>query len=134
MPVGPVGGKTATLLVMTALCGCGHAPATPDLSDGWGPTGINPTATPKPPRRPAPRARLIPEDERTRWQHADAIAALTPIGARAPSEHIDGRHERTVLINETAASYTCTDLMRPPPARISNRRSQYARISSAPGG
>ena len=76
MAVDPVSGRTATLLVTMALSGCGHPPTEPIAADGWGPTGIHPTAVPEPPRPPAPRARLIPEDERERWRHADAIAKL----------------------------------------------------------
>jgi hypothetical protein len=97
----PRGYELAALLLGANACAT-PAPL-PVSEDGWGPTEDR--ATGDAPLAPAPRARTIPRAERKRWSGADGLASLRTVDLRVRSEHLDGRFERTVLVNELAGSY-----------------------------
>ncbi|HHH30433.1 MAG TPA: hypothetical protein ENK57_19120 [Polyangiaceae bacterium] len=101
--------SSASWLVWLALglLACGEARLRPDTSDGWGPTGNGLGAAPASTttRRPVPRATAIPVAERETWPHAAVLEAMTPVDGRGPSEHLSGRYERRVRVNEEASRY-----------------------------
>lgn len=98
----------ALVWLTTGLGACGEPKRRPVSSDGWGPTndmlGAAPVATSTPP--PAPRATAIPVSDRVPWARADELDALVVVSGRGPSEHLSGRYERRVRVNEAAAGYT----------------------------
>jgi hypothetical protein len=93
---------------VTVIAGCGDGSRPPVAADGWGPSdGLGRAAQGAielPP--PAPRPQAIPKAERQRWRRADELARLTPVPGRGPSEHLSGRYERSVLVNDVASPYT----------------------------
>lgn len=98
--------RAATLLATVAAGGCADPPRAAYGDDGWGPSLRPGHEAPRDESRPpAPRARPIPEAERTRWPRADELPTLAQIGGRAPSEHLDGAYERTVMVDAGAAGY-----------------------------
>ena len=57
------------------------------------------------PKPVVPRARPIPESQRTIWSRAAEIDTLTVVSGRSASEHLDGVFDRTVAVNAAAAGY-----------------------------
>lgn len=103
-----LGGTAALFASGLALVCCQRASAPAVADDGWGPSGgLGPAshAETQKPRPAAPRARLIPEPERRRWQHAEALAGFNRVGGRGPSEHQASGYERTVVVNDAARGY-----------------------------
>jgi hypothetical protein len=90
-------------LAALVLAGCAAPAPLPVGDDGWGPSDDHATA--RPPLAAAPRARTIPAAKRKRWSGADGLSSLHAIALRTPSEHLDGRFERTVLVNDLANAY-----------------------------
>lgn len=93
----------AAPIALLLLLACAPEPQAPAGEDGWGPT----LAEVGEPRRAhvVPRALPIPESERTRWEHADALPDLRAVAVRSRSEHLDGVYDRTVLVNAAAGAY-----------------------------
>jgi hypothetical protein len=85
---------------VSAACGPDR-PAVP--AGGWGPEQSGAPTPAALDRPPAPRLGLIPSAQRRPWEQR--LDALRPAGPRGPSEHGDGSLERSVLVNEQAASY-----------------------------
>ncbi|MEQ9322593.1 MAG: hypothetical protein RIF41_25735 [Polyangiaceae bacterium] len=88
------------------LLACGEPKPKPVSSDGWGPTGHGLDAAPTAASRPAvPRATAIPAAKRVAWPRAAELDAFTAVAGRGPSEHLSGRYERRVRVNDRAAGY-----------------------------
>lgn len=89
----------AALILLVVGCTPALTREHPTGDDGWGPS-----ANERPRAQVVePRALPIPEAQRTRWSGADALASLTEVAARSPSEHLDGVFDRTVLVSPTLA-------------------------------
>jgi hypothetical protein len=85
------------------LCGCAGAGSSVVGDDGWSSGGARARPVAEPPDAAHPKP--FPEDARKPWTGAAAMASLRQVGGRGPTEHLDGRVERTVVINEAALGY-----------------------------
>jgi hypothetical protein len=97
-------GRRAALVGAVALHGCSPPPsAWGAADDAWQSTPAKDgQATPAAPA--SGRLRLPPMPQPP-WERAGQLDGLRAAGVRGPSEHLDGRHERVVRVNELGASY-----------------------------
>jgi len=108
--------RLAATATFVTLCGCPAAAPPPigphswDPERGWSATVDRDTAGGAAAQGAgslgaAASAELIAEGKRAPWELRDKLAELTPIAGRGPSEHLGGRFERTVRVNDAAKSY-----------------------------